>query len=282
MQSSFVLGSLLQGQGSKFASLICALTLLTILLLTPTLRTSELLITQNAAYQRYADVRSMLQHCSHVYVDCGTNVGVQIRKLYEPKLFPKAKIAPHFDEYFGSENDRRQQVCSFGFEPNASHSAHLQMLERAYNDMGWRTRIFVETAIGPKPTTMYLRPDPDVANMQWRASMVDTGAGDPIPVVGIVDFFRNALVWDDESEHVIVMKVDIEGMDTAALAELAFSGQLCRVSFVYIEHVKKSTVEELNFLLKEAGCDTVVSQLDDETYYKGIGVPLPSPPTAPQ
>jgi hypothetical protein len=235
----------------------------------------------HAPIERHADIRSMLQHCSHVYVDCGTNVGIQIRKLYEPELFPKAKIRPHFDKYFGTTDQRRQNVCSFGFEPNSNHSAHLQTLERAYNDMGWRTRIFVETAIGPKPTTMYLKRDPNADRMHWGSRMIKNGAGDPIPVVGVVDFFRNALVWDDESEHVIVMKVDIEGMDTALLAELAFSGQLCRASFVYVEHFTETSSAELTALLKAAGCKTLVMHMDDETYYNQVNLPLPAPGSSP-
>jgi len=40
--------------------------------------------------------------CQHFYVDMGTNMGVQIRKLYEPAKYPGAKVLPIFDKHFGT------------------------------------------------------------------------------------------------------------------------------------------------------------------------------------
>ena len=48
----------------------------------------------------------MLDGCYHVYLDMGTNVGIQIRKLYQPHLFPKAGVLPLFDKYFGPYSQR--------------------------------------------------------------------------------------------------------------------------------------------------------------------------------
>ena len=42
-----------------------------------------------------------LDGCYHVYLDLGTNTGVQIRKLFEPHKFPSADVLPIFDKYFG-------------------------------------------------------------------------------------------------------------------------------------------------------------------------------------
>ena len=36
----------------------------------------------------------------------GTNSGVQIRKLYEPHLFPNASVLPIFDKFFGRAEER--------------------------------------------------------------------------------------------------------------------------------------------------------------------------------
>ncbi len=44
---------------------------------------------------------SLLDGCYHVYLDVGSNVGVQVRKLYEPELYPQAAVKPVFDEAFG-------------------------------------------------------------------------------------------------------------------------------------------------------------------------------------
>merc|ERR550539_841072 len=63
-----------------------------------------------------------LDGCTFVYLDMGTNIGVQIRKLYEPDLFPGAPIIPLFDKYFGKIEERDfSEICSVGWEPNPSH-----------------------------------------------------------------------------------------------------------------------------------------------------------------
>ena len=49
---------------------------------------------------------NMLDGCYHVYLDMGTNLGVQIRKLYQPHLFPNATVLPVFDKYFGPIAER--------------------------------------------------------------------------------------------------------------------------------------------------------------------------------
>ena len=47
---------------------------------------------------------NFLDGCQHVFLDVGSNIGIQIRKLYEPQLFPGAFILPVFNSLFG--NDR--------------------------------------------------------------------------------------------------------------------------------------------------------------------------------
>ena len=64
---------------------------------------------------------NILDGCHHVYLDMGSNMwdtkqrttsissnprGIQIRKVYEPKLFPHAAMLPIFDKYFGSVQSR--------------------------------------------------------------------------------------------------------------------------------------------------------------------------------
>ena len=71
--------------------------------------------------------KNILDGCRFVYLDVGTNIGVQIRKLFEPKLYPRAKIHKIFNYFFGNLTERTNAgVCAVGFEPNPSHSLHLQ------------------------------------------------------------------------------------------------------------------------------------------------------------
>lgn len=64
------------------------------------------------------------------YLDVGTNVGVQIRKLFEPQLYPGAAILRHFDEAFGTSRASLQGLCAIGFEPNPLHTPALKVGHR--------------------------------------------------------------------------------------------------------------------------------------------------------
>ena len=74
--------------------------------------------------------------CRHVYLDVGTNVGVQIRKLFEPALYPKAQASHEvFERFFGSPRERCQ-VCAIGVEPNPHHRMRLSALQRVCASTG--------------------------------------------------------------------------------------------------------------------------------------------------
>lgn len=93
-----------------------------------------------------------LDGCYHVYLDVGSNIGIQIRKLFEPQKYPNAAVHSIFDSNFGAIENRVMQgrtdyVCAVGFEPNFQHTATLKDLEKSYNDCGWRVSIFKETAV---------------------------------------------------------------------------------------------------------------------------------------
>jgi hypothetical protein len=87
----------------------------------------------------------MADGCRYIYFDVGSNIGVQVRKLFQPELYPGAKILPHFEQYFGSPEFRRRNdsgVCAIGFEANPSHAKRLKGLEKCYQEMGWRVHFF--------------------------------------------------------------------------------------------------------------------------------------------
>ena len=93
-----------------------------------------------------------LDNCYHVYLDVGSNIGIQIRKLFEPSVYPDAAVHPIYDLNFGTFENRQRyenehKVCTVGFEPNFQHTAYLKNLEKIYNDCGWKVKIFTETAV---------------------------------------------------------------------------------------------------------------------------------------
>ena len=54
-----------------------------------------------------------LNGCLHVFIDLGSNRGLQIRKLYEPHTFPLAPIQPLYQRFFGKPEERNlQEICS--------------------------------------------------------------------------------------------------------------------------------------------------------------------------
>jgi len=77
--------------------------------------------------------------CLHLYFDFSTNVGIEIRKLFEPELYPGSEIIPIFDSYFGNAFERRipGAVCAIGVEPNIAHEERLKRLESSYNNHSW-------------------------------------------------------------------------------------------------------------------------------------------------
>ena len=69
-----------------------------------------------------SDANNFLDGCHHVYLDVGSNIGVQVQKLYEPKKYPEAPIHSIFNESFGNLDERRKYypgnlsfVCAVGF-----------------------------------------------------------------------------------------------------------------------------------------------------------------------
>ena len=95
--------------------------------------------------------KNPLDGCEFVYLDMGTNTGVQIRKLYEPDKFPGAAVLPIFERYFGPAAGRNlSAVCAMGWEPNPVDTARLARLQAAYRRCGWRVKIHAETGVAAR------------------------------------------------------------------------------------------------------------------------------------
>ena len=57
---------------------------------------------------------NILDGCFHVYIDVGTNIGNQIRKLFEPEKYPKAKVHSIFNSKFGNVTERLKKTSDGG------------------------------------------------------------------------------------------------------------------------------------------------------------------------
>ena len=212
--------------------------------------------------------------CARVYVDFGTNLGIQFRKLYEPHLFDAYAAAvdgnpsePVFASVFGQERD---DVCSFGFEASPKHTARLRDLQQAYWNTGRRVQIFTETAVST-----------NTQNVSFHMSSGGTGGADGIEKGGevlvtvrsidLADFFKKHIL----TRHVpvlggtprILMKCDAEGYDMRVMQRLLDMDVMCHLHTVYYEaaHTTPEWMQRMRAALKQRGCDTVFLEVDDET-----------------
>ena len=83
--------------------------------------------------------------CEAVYLDVGSNIGVQIRKLFEPHKYPGAPVHSLFTETFASTD--RCRVCAIGVEPNPRHRNRLSQLQTRLTAAGAGVTVF-EAAAG--------------------------------------------------------------------------------------------------------------------------------------
>ena len=117
--------------------------------------------------------------CNAVYLDVGSNIGVQIRKLFEPSLYAHADpkmpllaryfrnaditrllnatppVLPIFDEHFGPAP--RCNVCAIGIEPNPRHADRLLALQHALRAAGAAVLILNGTAADVSDGTTVLQ-----------------------------------------------------------------------------------------------------------------------------
>lgn len=228
--------------------------------------------------------------CQHVYLDLGSNVGIQVRKLFEPELYPAAagdSIAV-FNRFFGSAAERRKSTCAIGMEMNPAHTARLRAVEAAHAKQGWRTRFFTQTGVGVdfstgrynhtgvKDTPLDLSakinfaPAPgDAAANGSDFSIRFASAAELILLVA-----ARQLPESSEAAH-IVAKLDIEGGEHLVLPHLLLSNALCALDYVALEMHPQTLLLELSVAkLVQQGCKTEVS-LDDDEKYAFSNFPLP-------
>eukprot|EP00037_Helgoeca_nana_P028753 m.340214 g.340214 ORF g.340214 m.340214 type:complete len:360 (+) comp27825_c1_seq5:204-1283(+) len=192
--------------------------------------------------------------CTHVYLDVGTNIGVQIRKLYQPHLYPgkKGRSAPgvlgEFDDYFGP-TPRCNTVCTFGFEPNPRHYSHNDELQQKLRAAGAPVVIFNTAAHTSNTALTFNIPKggPD-AYEDWGASAdpVAAWSGTETVKVHAIDLSAVIHLINHNLNHAggdggrplsskIVMKLDVEGSEESVLPHLLLGYSLCLVDRIFIE-----------------------------------------------
>lgn len=237
-----------------------------------------------------------------IYLDIGSNVGVQIRKLYNAHQFPDAPVLPVFEKVFGSD---RAGVCAIGVEANPHHTAYLQTLNSYFFEQGYPAIILTEVAASTRSGRASFFLDPN-SPVEWGASLT-SGAWQTnnngsvkadvellnLPSF-IADVVRPILKQELHTAGVlppVAMKLDVEGEEYSLVPGLMLSGGLCDLSTVFLEvhpaqHVRNNsgapamTMPEMQAAfakLRAASpqCRVEISNLDDESYLDGKEIPLP-------
>ncbi|KNC75318.1 hypothetical protein SARC_12155 [Sphaeroforma arctica JP610] len=239
-----------------------------------------------------------LDGCYHIYLDCGSNRGVQVRKLYQPDLYPKAAINKIFHNEFGDVHSRKP-VCSVGFEPNNNHTQYLKDMENAYNRCGHRAIFKVPAGVADFDGTADYFSDNKAALFESgggiianrTSSITNKGAVQTIRLARYIKEVVNTRITGATVNEMlqdppkVLMKLDIEGSEKDVIIDLVFSGTLDVVDFAFIEyHDRKFTdpIERQKMVDSRMIVNTLskytkfrISSLDDETYHL-TDFPLPA------
>jgi hypothetical protein len=253
--------------------------------------------------------------CTKLYLDIGSNLGVQVRKLFEPKQYPEAQIHAVFNEYFGNPDIRNKRsaesgICAIGFEANPAWKERLKSLEKTYQKHGWNAQFFVPRVVSDvdnENITFYVDNVPE--HNDWGASISSGQASashagsnhrsvssQPYAVIvqtlDISKFIRSTVL--PRVKQAVVAKIDIEGAEYIILPKMLKAGLLCKgkVDSAFIEwhpswqgggHRKKGYLALKKHLLQQiqsakycqGANPTTMLEVDDESYGHD-GIPLPA------
>jgi hypothetical protein len=227
--------------------------------------------------------KALYEDCKMVYIDMGTNIGVQIRKLYEPSKYPGAGVLRIFDKYFGTTRNESKDLCAIGIEMNPSHTKRLKLLEKHYTGVcGYNVHIYTETAVAGYDGSIGFMSDNDFTFQEWGASTTsifkDLHPGNKEHNVSAWDIAKFIMKEIVPYATTIVVKMDIEGAESSVLPRLVMTGAFCNIDEIVIEYhwtefseEQKKVVEIARGLHPEfvaaAGCKCQINHMDDESFF---------------
>jgi hypothetical protein len=196
--------------------------------------------------------------CAHFYFDLGTNIGIQIDKLYNQSC--QSPLQKVFEKVYS----KRREVCTFGFEPNPHHVTILKSVSQKYLDFGYYVYIYHAFA-GIENTVSQLYLNPDFANGKsnhmWGAGhKKQHNNNNPpihIPTINILPLLQSI-----SSNSNIVVKMDIEHDEKVILPALNRTHLLCKIKYLVVEWHGSRTI--LNQVRHTMTCNnTQIIELDD-------------------
>ena len=197
---------------------------------------------------------NMLDGCFHVYLDVGSNIGVQIRKLYEPRLYPEAHVHRIFNSVFSPAEVREDKnyplsICAIGFEPNPHHTQYLKEIETSYRKCGWRVWFYTETAVSNREGTATFYTDADNKHLEWGSGIISPEMNkianhtvSKVNLIRLSSFLQDVVgkrkipeIGVKSLKPKVVMKMDVEGSEVDIIPDLVFTGGLQYVNTLMLE-----------------------------------------------
>ena len=175
-----------------------------------------------------------LANCTQIFLDCGSNRGNQLRKLYDGEK-EGSPWGVFFRSLFSNDTLQRQRdVCSVAWEPDIKHQSVHRELQRRYAAMGIRSHTFFHPIwINNDNLTFYMR-NTEVGNegssimnhsvLNKDAESITTRQVEAFNFVHLISTLQQ-----DRNKRTIVIKFDIEGAEHAIYYELFFRDLMCNL-----------------------------------------------------
>jgi hypothetical protein len=187
----------------------------------------------NSTSSKRSHSETLFDGCTHIYLDMGSNIGVQVRKLFEPECYPGANF---FTEFINGTNPQERSVCAVGFEPNKLHTTRLRQVERHLQKRGFRASFFTETGVGGRDGFETMSTDNDANNHFWGFGTARRGASESSQVA-IVN--AGKFVYDNIAPlrplPKVFIKLDVEGSEYETLASMLAWGSFRLIDEIWVE-----------------------------------------------
>lgn len=177
--------------------------------------------------------------CQKIYLDCGSNQGGQLQKLYDGEK-SSSPWAQKFEAYFGSDVSKRQkEVCAFAWEPDRLHVVSHAKLRESWAARGIRAVSFAAALDDNNDVAKFYSVRND-EHKNFGSTLVESAVGRfglenvtayEVRKFNLRSFLKHKIPWN----ATVLMKLDIEGTEHTLYPQLYFDGLLCKITFVGME-----------------------------------------------
>jgi len=246
-----------------------------------------------------------LAGCKRLYLDVGSNVGLNLRSVFEPEKYPLSNLRANMSKYLGDENIRSKPfaesgICAIGFEANPKFIARHDAITSAYRAKGWNVQYLTPAIVldhdGEVTFHVDVKPAGTGSSIADRLKVPNGNTvhkkftEQTLPSINFTQFMEEHVMPLRPQLEFVMMKMDIESSEYIVLPALAKSSALCAGEGIDLALVEYHKWAPETALFKEAGplqahlakelqkCKnpTVFDEIGGETYGKSDPAPLPT------